>query len=600
MLQCKSQFVFGILILLLVLSLCLPAAVLGQTEETPPPSLTPETIPFTGTPSPTETVPSAFGEDPTYTETSTPTETPTPTATTSPTMTSTPLVPTTDVVEPPADSAIDQVLVKFDEALSEQQRSQYLELNNARLLSEIPELGVSVLAVPIGQAVTVAAELNALPGVVYAEPNYPVSAFDLIPDDPGWPNQYNMRAIHAPQGWTWTTGATWVTIAILDTGVELSHPDLFVKILPGYDFVNRDDIAQDDNGHGTHVAAIAAASTNNGVGMAGVDPGANIMPVKVLDAFGNGTNANVAAGITWATDQGAQVINLSLGGSFPSSVLEDAVNYAYERGVIMVAAAGNSGVGSVLYPAAYPAVIAVAATDNSNNRANFSNFGAEVDVAAPGANIYSAYPGGGYGYRSGTSMAAPHVAGLAAILRGIPGNGPLRVVTIIESTCLDLGAPGWDAYYGFGLIQMDAAIQLGWPTPTPTYTPTVTATSISPPLVDPTSTSIIILYPYTPAFTTTRTLIYTVTFTPTTSAVVSPEMSMLSTAEPTLARIAPIPSATPGSQIKPMSPAPFLPCLGIGLIAVGTGFFWLTLMVMRGNPRTKLHGNRLHKLPKFD
>lgn len=365
-----------------------------------------------------------------------------------------------------------QVLVKFSPDLSNDIQKRTIRRADATTIAEIPVIGATVLEVPEGEVEVTIDELIQQTGVIYAEPNYYMEATDIIPNDPGWGNQYNLAAIHAPAGWTLNTGEVWVTIAILDTGIELSHPDLFVRILPGYDFVNNDNDPQDDNGHGTHVAAIAAASSNNGVGISGVNWGANLLPVKVLNASGNGTYANTAAGIVWATDHGTQVINLSLGGPSPSFVLNDAINYAYNHGVILVASTGNAGAHAVLYPAAYDPVIAVGATDSTNAWAGFSNYGPDIDVVAPGVSIYSAFPDGGYGYRSGTSMAAPHVSGLAAILWGIPGNGPARVRTIIENTTLDLGPIGWDEQFGNGLIQMDKAIQLALPIAT--FTPTGT------------------------------------------------------------------------------------------------------------------------------
>ncbi|MGD0750899.1 MAG: S8 family serine peptidase [Anaerolineales bacterium] len=325
--------------------------------------------------------------------------------------------------------------------------------------------------IPTGKVAGAIASLSSCHGILYAEPNYEVSIADTIPNDPDWGNQYGLLAIHAPQGWDLNTGSSAVTIAIVDTGVDLDHVDLAGKIVPGFDFVNNNNHPQDDDAqsHGTHVAGIAAAETNNGIGIAGVSWGAQIMPVKVLNSGGFGTYENVAAGIVWAADHGAEVINLSLGGSMPSSVLKDAVNYAYAKGVTLVAAAGNSGSNSVLYPARYPHVIAVAATDSTNNRASFSNYGPEIDVAAPGVDIYSTNLGDNYGYLSGTSMAAPFVSGLVAILRGIPGNvSPDQITQEIEISALDLGTPGKDDYYGYGLIQMDAALQVHVPPPTPT------------------------------------------------------------------------------------------------------------------------------------
>ncbi|MFQ5409969.1 MAG: S8 family serine peptidase, partial [Anaerolineales bacterium] len=252
----------------------------------------------------------------------------------------------------------------------------------------------------------------------------------------------------------------------------------------GCDFVNRDDTAQDDNGHGTHVAGIAAAASNNGIGIAGVSWGARVMPVKVLSASGSGSYQDVASGIIWAADNGANVINLSLGGSSPSGVLENAVNYATNRGVLVVASAGNSGNSTPNYPAAYANAFAVAATDSSNNRASFSTFGGFVDIAAPGVSIYSTYFDDTYASLSGTSMSAPHVSGAAALLYSYSQylDTAAEIRTALESTALDLGSAGWDQYYGHGLIQLHAALLFDptnvTPTPTPQPSPTPTNTPI--------------------------------------------------------------------------------------------------------------------------
>jgi subtilisin family serine protease len=325
------------------------------------------------------------------------------------------------------------------------------------------------------------------------------------------------------------------------------------------------------------VSAIAAASTNNGVGVAGVDWGANILPVKVLDAAGNGTYANIAAGIAWATDHGAQVINMSFGGANPSATLENAVNYAFTHGVIQVAATGNTGSGSVYYPAAYAPVIAVAATDSFNSWAGFSNYGTGVTVAAPGVQIYSANLGGGYILRSGTSMAAPHVAGLAAILRGIPGNGPDRVRTIIQSTALDLGAPGWDPYFGYGLIQMDAAIQLAWPTPTPTFAalPVFTATSAG-------------YWPWFPTPTRTPTR----TSTPTTTLTLTPSVMPSITLTTTSTQIATesyesLATPTASAAVRTVSLPWWSICGGGAFITAGGLLTWVTILLARSRRRRR-------------
>lgn len=469
----------------------------------------------------------------------------------------------------PAGFVPDEVIIKFDEKVSTE-TIRLLTGGEADVVSEIDAIGVFVLSVPNGEVDAVISDLSQQAGVVYAEPNYFVSSTEVIPNDPGWGNQYNMTAIRAPAGWALNTGAVWVTIAILDTGVDLSHPDLFVRILPGYDFVNNDNDPQDDHGHGTHVATIAAASTNNGEGVAGVNWGANILPVKVLNSSATGTYANVAAGIVWAVDHGAQVINLSLGGPAPAFVLNDAVNYAYQRGVILVASTGNAGVPSVLYPAAYDPVIAVGATDNGNNLAGFSNYGPEVDVVAPGVNIYSAFPGGWYGYRSGTSMATPHVSGLAALLWGIPGNGPARIRALIEATTLDLGSPGWDVFFGSGLIQMDAAILTALPTATPEATitadnlqagfPTLAVNSLPNRIASSTPTP-------TATATLTPTLMQTASQAPADIASDTPQ--------PALGDMA---TATSPAQVQSTEKSggnDWMGCAGTGLVAAGIFLLWL-------------------------
>jgi thermitase len=298
------------------------------------------------------------------------------------------------------------------------------------------------------------------PYVEYAEPNY-IAYISETPNDPYWSSQWGMTRIEAPAAWDITTGSSSVTIAIVDTGVDLFHPDLSGKLVSGYDFVNDDDNPQDDHGHGTHVAGIATARTNNGAGVAGLSWGAEIMPVKAMDDYGRGKNADIANGIIYAANNGADIINLSLSGPDPSSVLEEAVEYAHDLGGVVVAATGNDNA-TVSYPARYPEVIAVAATDSNDQRASFSNYGPEVDVAAPGVSIRSTYWWGGstYEWQSGTSQASPHVAGLAALIWSVnPGLSNTQVESIIKQTADDLGAAGRDNYYGFGRINARRALE---------------------------------------------------------------------------------------------------------------------------------------------
>jgi LPXTG-site transpeptidase (sortase) family protein len=392
--------------------------------------------------------------------------------------------------------APDVVLVRIDPAITGNEMKQCLKSANATLESQITEIDVLQVIVPSGKVAEAIATLSVCPGVSYAEPDYVARMTDTIPNDPFWGSQYGLLAIHAPQGWDLNTGSPAVTIAIVDSGVDLGHEDLAGKIVPGFDIVNNDAIPQDDtnNSHGTHVAGIAAAITNNGVGIAGVSWGARIMPVKVLNAFGVGSISDVAAGIIWAADHNADVINLSLGCGIlscpnPPQALEDAVNYAYGKGSTLVASVGNGGSNFVFYPARFPHVIAVAATNSLNSHAAFSNFGPEVDISAPGDLIYSTTRNNSFGFLSGTSMSTAFVSGLAAILSGLPAyTSPDQIAEKIETSALDLGAPGKDDLYGFGLIQMDAALLPAGPTLTPTFTPTFTPTATATPTYTLTAT----------------------------------------------------------------------------------------------------------------
>ena len=387
---------------------------------------------------------------------------------------------------PVGDFAPGRLLIKFRKAVSADTVQSVLDQYSLEIIKEIPGLGVQVIAVPDGQESAVAQHLNRHAAVEYAEPDYIFHAF-FTPNDPYYtPYQWNLPHINAPAAWDLTTGSSNVTVAIVDTGVDLSHPDLSSKIVAGYDFVNDDSSPQDDQGHGTHVAGIAAAATNNSAGVAGISWGARIMPVKVLDEEGSGYVSDIADGMRWAADHGALIINLSLGGTSQSSTLQSAVDYAYGSGVLIVAAAGNEYEegNPVGYPAAYPHVMAVAATDDQDGHASYSNTGFYVDIAAPGGDpagswdtnprhwIMSTYWRGGgadYEQHSGTSMAAPHVAGLAALVWSRhDGWTNDDVEWAMEYTAVDLGTAGRDDVFGYGRIDAYAAVALVEPPPPPT------------------------------------------------------------------------------------------------------------------------------------
>jgi subtilisin family serine protease len=328
----------------------------------------------------------------------------------------------------------------------------------AREIRSIPRLGVRVVQLPPGRdANQVAKAYSRSSWVEFAEADEIVAA-DLVPNDPLYTGQWGLPAVSAPQAWDVTSGSSGVVIAVLDTGMDMSHPDLTRRAIPGYDFVNRDADASDDHGHGTLVAGIAGADTNNAAGVAGVDWAAKIMPVKVLDASGSGYMSTVAEGIVWAADRGAAVINMSLSGATGTSTLKSACDYAYAKGVVLVAAAGNEGTDAPRYPAAYDSVISVGSL-SGETRSSYSSYGSTLELMAPGGLIYTTQRGGAYVRASGTSMAAPFVSGLTALMRAAdPAVTPTRIRQVLADTATDLGSAGWDAEYGWGRIDMAKAL----------------------------------------------------------------------------------------------------------------------------------------------
>jgi hypothetical protein len=331
------------------------------------------------------------------------------------------------------------------------------------------------------------------PEIEYAEPNMIDRDAATIPNDTGYPNQWALPMIDAPNAWDIETGNSNVLIAVLDTGIPMDgtppsicHPDLNdpTRIILGHDYVNNDAYPRDDRGHGTHVTGIASAQTNNAIGVAGLCWGSKIYVIKTRDEYGSGSHQDfydaVIEAVDYAVNNGFRlVINYSAGGG-ASNTKEQAVIYARDRDCLIVAAAGNDYEGAVGYPAAYSAsydnVIAVSATDSMDHFAAYSNKGPEINVAAPGSYIYSTMPnypvtlndpppvGGSYNqdydYLNGTSMATPYVSGLAALLLSCDnGLTAAEVRDIIESTSDDLGSPAWDEYYGYGRIDANAALR---------------------------------------------------------------------------------------------------------------------------------------------
>jgi subtilisin family serine protease len=383
-----------------------------------------------------------------------------------------------------------QVLVKFKPSLKLQAIEATLVAYKTELLRKISRLEVYQVKIPAYTSVEeMVYALSQNPDVEYAEPNYKTRLADTPNDslfiyqyylynsgqniDIGQPTGEQLKSgadIKATAAWKETKGSSDILIAIVDTGVDLLHPDLQDKIYSGgRDFINDDFDATDDHWHGTMVASIAAAETNNREGIAGVAWNSKILPVKVMDENGDGYYYELISGIVWAADNGASVISLSLGGDVDSDSLRNALKYAYDKGVIVVAAAGNDS-SSVLYPAAYDAYcLAVAATDYRDERKAWSNFGPQVDVAAPGELIVGAVPTWSappdylpYAVGSGTSFSTPQVAGLAALIKGLkPWLSVDQIMDVIRYSADDVNSSehsGQDNYIGFGRINMEKAL----------------------------------------------------------------------------------------------------------------------------------------------
>jgi hypothetical protein len=304
-----------------------------------------------------------------------------------------------------------------------------------------------------------------------------------IPNDPQFSSQWGATMIAAPLSWDLAKGSPDAPVAVLDTGVETNHPDLAGQLLPGFDFVNGDTDPSDDHGHGTRMIGIVAARQNNGLGVSGIAPESKVLPGKVMGADGTGLYGDVADGITWAVDQGASVINLSLVGTAPSGVLQSAIDYATANGVITVASSGNWGTDDPAYPAAFDDVVSVGATGQNDFRSSFSNYGAALDIVAPGASILTTTLNGGYTGSTGTSPAAAHAsATLALLLAAEPGITRAASIQRLYDGAADLGGIGWDLYHGWGRIDSYATLlpgAVGSPGPDP-QDPTVALVSPSP------------------------------------------------------------------------------------------------------------------------
>ena len=406
-----------------------------------------------------------------------------------------------------------RILVRYRLGVANDFADRLEKGSGARKTGEIAQVRVRVLQVPEGSEASAVRALAADPRVEFAERDATVATTNTTPNDYWWPNEWSQVKTRTNAAWDLTRGSSSVVIAVLDTGVDLSQPDLQGKLVAGFNVVSGTSDPFDDNGHGTWTAGVAGAASNNAIGVASYCWGCSLMPVKVLGADGTGTTSAVASGIIWATDHGARVISMSLAGTTGTSTLQSAVQYAHSHGVVLVAAAGNYGNSSPTYPAAYAEVLSVAGTDPSDALYSWSNYGSWVKLAAPGCN-YTTGRNGWYGSFCGTSAATPAVAGIVGLAFSYaPAATNSTVESTVESNSIRLGSAvaygrvdAYAALVGLGApaatgTPMPTASPSLSPTPAPTVNPTPTPTP-PPPSATPTPTATSAPPPPTPATAT--------------------------------------------------------------------------------------------------
>jgi thermitase len=390
---------------------------------------------------------------------------------------------------PQGSPAADRVLVQFTTGATKSAIAGAVSASGATEVGQISALRVHVLRVPAGAAGKVATALSRNKVVTFAEADG-LSRATTTPNDTYWPQQWGPAKVNAAGAWDSTTGAASTVVAVLDTGVYFGHPDLQGRFAPGYDFINNDTDPSDDNGHGTQATGIIGATSNNGTGIAGMCWSCTLMPVKVLDSTGSGSWSAIASGITWATDHGAKVISMSLGGTSSSSTLQSAVNYALNHDVVVLAAAGNNGSSAPFYPAAYAGVVSVAATQSDDTLYSWSDYGSWVSVAAPGCD-YATLRSGGYAASfCGTSAATPVVAGIVGLERSmLPTATRAQVISALEASAVGIGA-----VVAYGRVDAAAAVAalagtVGAPAPSPSPSPTASPTASASPSPTPSTTT---------------------------------------------------------------------------------------------------------------
>jgi thermitase len=336
---------------------------------------------------------------------------------------------------------VDKILVRFKPTVDDAAATAAERSLGASHVGDVADVGVRVLKVPAGAADRVVQGLRNRSDVSFAETDLPATLFTTTPNDYWWPNEWAQVKVGAPQAWDSTKGSSSVTVAVLDTGVDASQPDLQGALVPGWNTLSNTSDTTDNDGHGTNSAGVAVARSNNSIGVASYCWNCSLMPVKVIDSGGAGTFSTVANGITWATDHGARVISMSLGFTTSSSTLQSAVLYAHSHNVVLVAAAGNYGTTAPVYPAAYPEVLGVTGTDGNDQLYSWSSYGSSwVELAAPGCN-YTTGKNSWYGSFCGTSSAAPALAGVAGLAASFaPTATNTQIEQALESSAVSVGS----------------------------------------------------------------------------------------------------------------------------------------------------------------
>jgi thermitase len=354
---------------------------------------------------------------------------------------------------PPQTTVPDQILARPIAHLSEQAVQTVFAAHGASQVDSIPQIDVRVLQLRTANRDRVLQALQHNPNIEFAELNS-IAAPSATTNDPYVVSgtEWHLAKIQALQAWDISIGTNAI-VAICDTGVDPTQPDLVGKLLPGYNFYANNTNTSDDLGHGTEVAGTAAAQGNNGIGVAGVAWNALILRIKISAPDGSASYSNIANAFTYAVDHGARVINISFAGSSSSSTLQSAADYVWNHNGVIFAAGGNAGTSAPQYPAACKGVIAVSATESDDTLATWSSYGSDISLSAPGDYILTTLMGGGYAGAGGTSFSSPVAAGCAALLVGYnPQLTNSGIVNLLENNCDDLGAAGYDIYFGYGRV----------------------------------------------------------------------------------------------------------------------------------------------------